>query len=92
MKKKLNENRRAPIALMACDSGRKFANSVGSEMGIDLLPTKETWFACGEGKFEIKSTKSVEKRNKIIEEPLKIKRKKSPLKKNSYVFWPICFI
>ena len=55
MKKKPNENRRAPIALMACDSGRKFANSVANEMGIDLLPTKETWFACGEGKFEIKS-------------------------------------
>ena len=56
MKKKQNENSRAPIALMACDSGRKFAHSVAGEMGIDLLPTKETWFACGEGKFEIKFT------------------------------------
>ena len=55
MKKKPNEHRRAPIALMACNSGRKFAHSVASEMGIDLLTTKETWFACGEGKFEIKS-------------------------------------
>ena len=54
MEKKQNENRRAPIALMACDSGRKFAHSVANEMGIDLLPTKETWFACGEGKFQIK--------------------------------------
>ena len=55
MKKKQNENSRAPIALMACESGRKFAHSVAGEMGIDLLPTKETWFACGEGKFEINS-------------------------------------
>ena len=38
---------------MTCDSGRNFAEQVASHMGIELLPTTETWFACGEGKFEI---------------------------------------
>jgi ribose-phosphate pyrophosphokinase len=38
---------------MACDSGRIFAEDVASHMGLELLPTAETWFACGEGKFEI---------------------------------------
>ena len=43
------KNPRAPIALMACESGREFAESVASQMGTRLLPTNETWFACGEG-------------------------------------------
>ena len=47
------KNPRAPIALMTCDSGRAFAETVASEMNLDLLPSRETWFACGEGKFEI---------------------------------------
>ena len=47
------KNPRAPIALMTCESGRAFAESVALQMGIKLLPTNETWFACGEGKFEI---------------------------------------
>ncbi len=55
MKKKAprQKNPRAPIALMTCESGRAFAESVASKMGTTLLPTNETWFACGEGKFEI---------------------------------------
>ena len=44
---------RAPIALMTCESGRKLAETVARHMGNDLIPTEETWFACGEGKFEI---------------------------------------
>ncbi len=44
---------RAPIALMTCESGRRFAESVSVRMGHELVPTTETWFACGEGKFEI---------------------------------------
>ncbi len=44
---------RAPIALMTCESGRKFAETVSRYMGHGLIPTRETWFACGEGKFEI---------------------------------------
>lgn len=47
------KNPRAPIALMACDSGRTFAQLVAAEMKMDLVPSQETWFACGEGKFEI---------------------------------------
>ena len=44
---------RAPIALMACDSGRNFARAVAEQMGMDLLPSEEIRFSCGEGKFEI---------------------------------------
>ena len=47
------KNPRAPVALMACESGRSFAESVASHMGMKLVPSEETWFACGEGKFEI---------------------------------------
>lgn len=46
-------NSRAPIALMACDSGKVFAESVAQHMGHELVPSTETWFACGEGKYEI---------------------------------------
>ena len=48
-----SKNPRAPIALMACESGRSFAEAVAEHMKIELLPSQETWFACGEGKFEI---------------------------------------
>lgn len=44
---------RAPIALMTCESGRQLAESVAGFMGLELLPTVETWWACGEGKIEI---------------------------------------
>ena len=44
---------RAPIALMTCESGRQLAESVAGYMGHELLPTVETWWACGEGKIEI---------------------------------------
>jgi len=47
------KNPRAPVALMTCESGRDFAESVASHMGMKLVPSEETWFACGEGKFEI---------------------------------------
>lgn len=46
-------NPRAPVALMTCESGREFAEAVAAEMKLELIPGKETWFACGEGKFEI---------------------------------------
>ena len=49
------KNPRAPIALMTCESGRAFAESVAGHMGMELLPSRETWFACGEGKFEIRA-------------------------------------
>ncbi len=47
------KNPRAPVALMSCESGRRFAEVVAGHMGTKLVPSEETWFACGEGKFEI---------------------------------------
>ena len=47
------KNPRAPIALMTCESGRQFAETVANHLDKVLIPTTETWFACGEGKFEI---------------------------------------
>ena len=41
---------RAPIALMACESGRKFGEEVANRLGQKLIPSMETWFAYGEGK------------------------------------------
>ncbi|MEK9821086.1 MAG: ribose-phosphate diphosphokinase [Gammaproteobacteria bacterium] len=52
-KKRKKKNSRAPIALMSCDSGLSFARTVASHMQMELIPTQETWFACGEGKYEI---------------------------------------
>ena len=43
----------APVCLMTCESGRAFAVEVAEHMGVPLTPTRETWFACGEGKLEI---------------------------------------
>lgn len=43
----------APLCLMTCESGRAFATEVAEHMGVSLVPTRETWFACGEGKLEI---------------------------------------
>jgi ribose-phosphate pyrophosphokinase len=44
---------RAPIRLLTCESGRSFAEQVAESMGLSLVPSKEVWFACGEGKLEI---------------------------------------
>ena len=49
----MNPTPRAPIALMTCESGRNFAQTVADHMGLPLIPTEETWFACGEGKLAI---------------------------------------
>jgi len=46
---------RAPIALMSCASGKGFAEKVARYLNMPLLPTNETWFACGEGKLEIEA-------------------------------------
>ena len=50
---RIKKNPRAPVALMTCESGRRFAESVAEHMNMELVPSAETWFACGEGKFEI---------------------------------------
>ena len=52
-KKQTKNSPRAPIALLSCESGRTFAETVAGYMDLPLLPSKEVWFACGEGKFEI---------------------------------------
>ncbi|MDG1834273.1 MAG: ribose-phosphate pyrophosphokinase-like domain-containing protein, partial [Pseudomonadales bacterium] len=44
---------RAPIALITCEAGRSFAQSVADSMNVPLAPSVESWFACGEGKMEI---------------------------------------
>ncbi|MEJ6671061.1 MAG: ribose-phosphate diphosphokinase [Pseudomonadales bacterium] len=51
----LIRNPRAPIALMTCESGRSFAERVAQYLETPLLPSKEIWFACGEGKIEIQA-------------------------------------
>ena len=43
----------APLSVLTCESGRPFAESVARELGQQLVPTTETWFACGEGKLVI---------------------------------------
>jgi ribose-phosphate pyrophosphokinase len=41
---------RAPLALMACGSALKMGHAVAENLGLDLLPTRDVWFASGEGK------------------------------------------
>lgn len=43
----------APLCLLTCESGRPFATAVAEELGQPLVPTSESWFACGEGKLVI---------------------------------------
>jgi len=40
---------------MTCESGRTFAEGVAEHLDMPLLPVKEIWFACGEGKLEIEA-------------------------------------
>lgn len=44
---------RAPIGLISCFSGKNFADKVAAKINQALVPSTETWFACGEGKTEI---------------------------------------
>jgi ribose-phosphate pyrophosphokinase len=43
----------APLCVLTCESGRAFANDVARHLGQPLVPTNESWFACGEGKLVI---------------------------------------
>jgi ribose-phosphate pyrophosphokinase len=43
----------APLCLLTCESGRSFAAQVAGYLGQQLVPTSESWFACGEGKLVI---------------------------------------
>ena len=43
----------APLCLLSCESGRDFAEQVAEHLGQPIVPTTESWFACGEGKLVI---------------------------------------
>ena len=43
----------APLCLLTCESGRSFAEEVALHLGQAIVPTSESWFACGEGKLII---------------------------------------
>jgi ribose-phosphate pyrophosphokinase len=43
----------APLCVLSCESGRAFAANVAEHLGQSLVPTSESWFACGEGKLVI---------------------------------------
>lgn len=45
----------APLCLLTCESGRSFATAVADHLGLQLVPTSESWFACGEGKLVIEA-------------------------------------
>jgi ribose-phosphate pyrophosphokinase len=46
-------NARAPLHILTCEAARPLAESVARLLGTTPVPSKETWFACGEGKMEI---------------------------------------
>ncbi|MCB9791690.1 MAG: ribose-phosphate pyrophosphokinase [Alphaproteobacteria bacterium] len=50
----MSEDARAPLQILACEGGRAFAEDVAAALGEELVPSKETWFACGEGKAVIR--------------------------------------
>ena len=43
----------APLCVLTCESGRTFASQVADHLEEPLVPTHESWFACGEGKLVI---------------------------------------
>lgn len=43
----------ARLMLMTCEAARPFAERVAKILDRRIIPTKETWFACGEGKMVI---------------------------------------
>jgi ribose-phosphate pyrophosphokinase len=44
---------RAPLRLLACEDGRDLAERVALRLGMALTPSRDVWFACGEGKHVI---------------------------------------
>ena len=44
---------RAPVRLVACGGAEAFAAGVADALSLPLVPSHESWFACGEGKFVI---------------------------------------
>lgn len=48
-------SRLADLRILTCEAARPLASRVAAELGVELLSSKEQWFACGEGKLEILS-------------------------------------
>lgn len=44
---------RSPLCLLTCGEARDFAEIVARELGEALTPSRDVWFACGEGKHVI---------------------------------------
>ncbi|MCB9764911.1 MAG: ribose-phosphate pyrophosphokinase [Alphaproteobacteria bacterium] len=49
----MSAEERAPLHLVSCAAGQRFARGVADALGVQLAPSRELWFACGEGKAEI---------------------------------------
>ncbi len=43
----------APLCLLTCESARPFATRIAEHLGMSLVRSQESWFACGEGKLII---------------------------------------
>ena len=43
----------APLCLLTCESARPFATRIAEHLGMALVRSQESWFACGEGKLII---------------------------------------
>ena len=41
------------MCLMACDPARTLAEAIAVELGVEVKPSRDQWFACGEGKHVI---------------------------------------
>jgi ribose-phosphate pyrophosphokinase len=49
----MTSTRRAPLHILSCDGARPLAESVAAQLHVPIVRSRETWFACGEGKMEI---------------------------------------
>lgn len=50
-----DRTQRAPLALIACGAATGLASRVAQHLDRTVVPTKETWFACGEAKHVIET-------------------------------------
>jgi ribose-phosphate pyrophosphokinase len=44
---------RAPLCLVACDDAQDLAEAVGRRLGVEVTPSRDVWFASGEGKHVV---------------------------------------
>lgn len=44
---------RSPIRILSCASGLALASAVASRLGLPITPSRDEWFACGEGKHVV---------------------------------------